>query len=451
MNSVLAFLALAVGIAVAVMIPQEGQPALIFLIFLTALAGLAIYRVEEDRKFLLHIFLMGLLLRVLVGGLIFRFHMQEFFGGDAFTYDEYGYALARSWIYGHTFADEWFTAAGGAGWGMMYMVASIYYVVGRNMLAVQFFNAVLGAAVAPIIYLCAYILFRNVRVARISAYLVALYPSLILWSSQGLKDSPIIFLLALSMLATLKLGERLSFKYVVVLVGALFGILAMRFYVFYMLVAAIGGSFVIGMRAFSAQSLLRQFVIIVAVGLALTYIGVSKTASVQFTSFASLEAAQRQREVQSRLANTGFGQDVDVSTTSGALTAIPVGLTYLLFAPFPWQLVNVRQSITLPEMVAWWGAFPVFVLGLWFTTKYRLRQVLPILIFTIMLTLAYAVVQGNVGTAYRQRSQLLVFYFMFVAVGISLLGEVREAHRQHAKAARDAILARRSTRQNDHA
>jgi 4-amino-4-deoxy-L-arabinose transferase-like glycosyltransferase len=291
--------------------------------------------------------------------------------------------------------------------------------------------------------MCAHHIFRNVRVARVSAYLVALYPSLILWSSQGLKDSPIIFLLALAMLATLKLGEKLSLKYFLIMVGCLFGILTLRFYIFYMLVAAIGGTFIIGMRAFSAKSLMRQFVMIVGIGLALTYLGVSKTASVQIENFASLEAVQHSRATQSRLANTGFASDVDVTTTSGALTAIPIGLTYLFFAPFPWQLLNVRQSITLPEMIVWWGAFPLFVLGLWFAIKYRLRQVLPILIFTIMLTLAYALVQGNIGTAYRQRSQLLIFYFIFVAVGLSLLGEVRESQRKHAQAEKDAIIARR--------
>jgi hypothetical protein len=47
-----------------------------------------------------------------------------------------------------------------------------------------------------------------------------------------------------------------------------------------------------------------------------------------------------------------------------------------------------------------------------------------------MLTIAYALLQGNVGTAYRQRSQLLVFYFIFVAVGGVLLLEKREAKRQ---------------------
>jgi 4-amino-4-deoxy-L-arabinose transferase-like glycosyltransferase len=445
MNSILAFLALVIGIIIAVMIPNEGQSALIFCIVITSLAGVIIYAIGEDRRFLLHIFLMGMLVRVLVGGLIYRFELQGFFGGDAFTYDQYGYLLSYSWQHGTLFADEWFTAGGGGGWGMIYIVAAIYTFVGRNMLAVQFFNAVLGAATAPIIYLCAQHLFRNSRVSRTSAYLVGLYPSLILWSSQGLKDSPIIFLLALSILATLKLGEKLNLKYFLILVGALFGILTLRFYIFYMLIVAIGGTFVIGQRAISAQSLMRQFVIVIGLGLALTYLGVSQTASTQIENYANLEAVQHSRVTQSRLANTGFAQDVDVTTTSGALSALPIGLTYLLFAPFPWQLLNLRQSITLPEMVVWWGSFPLLVLGLWFAIKYRLRQVLPILIFTVMLTLAYALVQGNIGTAYRQRSQLLIFYFMFVAVGLSLLGEVREAQRQHAKAEKDAILARRGT------
>jgi positive regulator of sigma E activity len=54
----------------------------------------------------------------------------------------------------------------------------------------------------------------------------------------------------------------------------------------------------------------------------------------------------------------------------------------------------------------------------------------PILIFTVMLTLAYSVFQGNVGTAYRQRAQLLVFYFIFVAVGFVLMKEKREEKKQ---------------------
>jgi hypothetical protein len=77
-------------------------------------------------------------------------------------------------------------------------------------------------------------------------------------------------------------------------------------------------------------------------------------------------------------------------------------------------------------MIVWWLSFPLLVLGIWYSIRYRLRQISPILIFTSMLSLAYSVFQGNVGTAYRQRAQLLVFYFIFVAVGFILLREKKE-------------------------
>jgi hypothetical protein len=56
--------------------------------------------------------------------------------------------------------------------------------------------------------------------------------------------------------------------------------------------------------------------------------------------------------------------------------------------------------------------------GLMQTFRHRLRQSLPILVFAASLTVAYAVFQGNVGTAYRQRTQVTMFYFIFMAAGL---------------------------------
>src|SRR5207249_5225465 len=163
------------------------------------------------------------------------------------------------------------------------------------------------------------------------------------------------------------------------------------------------------------------------IGLVLAYFGVSRYATGQFETFGNLRQLQIMRLDAAQSAQSGFGQDVDVSTPGGALTAIPLGFSYLLFAPFPWQFGSLRQLITLPEMIVWWCCIPLLVLGLWFTIKHRVRQVAPILIFTVFLTLTYSVLQGNVGTAYRQRAQLLIFYFVFVAVGFVLVREKREA------------------------
>jgi hypothetical protein len=441
MNALLAALSIILFSAVTLTV-RGGGPAVLLCLFVALLAGIIVTRVEEqERGFLIRILVSGLLVRMLIGTLIFVSNRQEFFGGDALTYDALGGALLDAWRAGVPQPEEVMSwARSGGGWGMLYMVAGVYAIVGRNMLAVQFFNSVVGAATAPIIFLCARQIFQNLRVAKLAAFCVAFYPSLVLWSSQGLKDGPIVFLLAVVMLATLKLGERLSWKYLATLVLSMFAVLSLRFYVFYMVTAAVGGAFLIGMRPLTAQSLWRQLAIILAMGLALTYLGVLRTATSQFEAFGDLKAVQRSRADLAQQAQSGFGQDVDVSTAAGALSAIPIGITYLLFAPFPWQVANLRQSITLPEMIAWWGAFPLLIIGVWFTIKYRLRQALPIMIFTTMLTLAYSIFQGNIGTAYRQRSQILVFYFIFVAVGAVLLKERQEDRRRVTVAARQEFI-----------
>ena len=394
---------------------------------LATIAGAIIVRQPDDGPFLLKVFVSALLVRMLIGTAIFIFRGQEFFGGDALTYDFLGFSQLQSWTGDRYYSGiVAFGRGGGAGWGMVHMVAAVYLVIGRNLLAVQFVNAVFGAATAVIIYLCAFQVFNNIRVARLSAFTVAFYPSLVLWSSQGLKDGPIVFFLALSIWATLMLSRKFDLKIIVVLVVSLFAILSLRFYVFYMITAAVAGSFFIGMQKPTATNFIRQFAIVVTIGLALTYLGVTRYANVQIGYYANLEKLQRSRLDSATRGQSGFGQQTDVSTGEGALSAIPLGLVYLLFAPFPWQLASLRQSITLPEMIFWWASFPLLILGLWFSIKYRLRQISPILIFTVMLSLAYSVFQGNVGNAYRQRSQLLVFYFVFVAVGYVLVLEKRE-------------------------
>src|SRR5829696_221820 len=258
MNALLVLLALALAVGVSLMFPAEGSSAVVLCAALAALAGAVVSRHQTQARFLLQVFGGAVLIRVAVGALIYFFRLQEFFGGDAFTYDYHGTLYRAFWTgeLSYGFYDRLLGVYVYRNWGMGYTVGAIYLLLGRNLLAVQFFNAVVGAATAPVIFLCARQIFQNVRVAKVAALAVAFYPSLVLWSSQGLKDGPIVFLLALSMLATLKLGERLSARYVIILVLSMFAIFSLRFYVFYMLAAAVTGAFVIGMRPVTSQSLM---------------------------------------------------------------------------------------------------------------------------------------------------------------------------------------------------
>jgi hypothetical protein len=444
MNSVLTFLCLVVGAFIVLALPSMSTgyigtdygaitsfftgKALLVGTLVGVLAGLYAYLQGVHGTFLLRIFIFGLLIRLIIGSLIFAYQGQDFFGGDAVTYDFLGQFQLAAWS-GDSYSQT-ILKARVSGFGMGYYVGVVYFIIGRNMLAIQFINAVMGAITAPIIFVCAQEVFNNVRVSRLAALGVAFFPSLILWSSQGLKDGPIVFLLALTILATLKLGQKLTFKYVMVLICTLSALLSLRFYLFYMITAAVTGAFVVGSKALTPSSFVRQFAILIALGLTLTYLGVTRFASVQLENFGNLQRIERSRKDAASSAKSGFGEDVDVSSSSGAISNVPLGLVYLFFAPFPWQVTSLRQMITLPEMIVWWASFPMMVLGTWFSIKYRLRMITSILIFTTMLSLAYSVFQGNVGTAYRQRAQLLVFYFIFTAVGYVLVLEKREERKR---------------------
>lgn len=406
----------------------EGAASILIVLILSTSALFIFRRFTSEREFLTTVFLGALLVRLAFGVFIHVFDLREFFGGDANTYDFNGWRLVEHWM-GQISSDDlalqraWSTA--GPGWGMNYLVAGIYYVIGRNIFAAQSFCAVFGAATAPMIYFCAAKMFSNKRVAKISAVAIAFFPSFIIWSSQLMKDGLIIFLLVLAMTMVLQLQEKFNYLALLLLIFSLFGIFSLRFYIFYMVAIAVGGSFIIGVTG-SVQSMARRTAALVLIGLSLTYLGVIRNASVDFEKYASLERIQTSRQDLAVSGESGFGAELDVSTTDGAILAMPIGLLYLMFAPFPWEMSNFRQTITLPEVLLWWAMMPLLVAGLWYAIRQRLRTSIPVLVFSLMLTLAYSIFQGNVGTAYRQRTQIQVFLFIFIAVGITLYLEKKE-------------------------
>lgn len=423
----LALLCFVVGIGITLLEFPTGAVAVLVCTVLTLVALYVIYQApEEDREFLVQVFLIALLARVVLGSTIYFFGWSEFFGGDVTTYDYLGRRLAEIWEGKDLYWDyhERATSTVETGWGMYRLVAVVYYLVGRNILAVQMVSCVVGAATAPAIYFCSYRIFNNKRVARISAFMVALFPSLIIWSCQMLKDGYIVFLLVMVMFAVLQLQKKFSYAFLVVLIMSLFGIVTLRFYIFYMLMVAVVGSFLIGSSR-STQSIVVRIAALVVIGMGLTYMGILQDASYNFDKYASFERVQAARGDLSK-ASSGFGEDLDVSTPAGAISAIPIGFVYIMFAPFPWMVTNLRVAITMPEMILWWCSLPLFVVGLIYAVRHRFRNTIAILIFTLMLTISYSIFQGNVGTAYRQRAQIQVFMFMFIAVGYTLIQEKRE-------------------------
>jgi hypothetical protein len=406
----------------------EGALSVLLILFLSVPAVFLIRYYTEEKTFLTRVFLIALLARLGLGMIIHFFNLREMFGPDALAYDAVGRSLAESWQ-GLPASDAGLLSGvrnmNNPGWGMYYLVGFIYFICGQSILAAQSFCAVFGALTAPMIYFCAEKIFRNQRVAKISALSIALFPSFIIWSAQLLKDGLIIFLLVFTITMVLEIQKKFSYGAILLLILSLFGIISLRFYIFYMVAIAVAGSFIIGIST-SVQSIVRNVIAIIAIGLALTYLGAIRNAGSDVKEYGNLERVQLSRQNLAETAASGFREDIDVSTPAGAIAAIPIGLAYLMFAPFPWEVEKLNQALVLPEVLVWWALFPLLLSGLWFTLRYRLRSSLAVLIFTLMLTLAYSIFQGNVGTAYRQRTQIQVFLFMFIAAGWTLFQERRE-------------------------
>ncbi len=446
MDKLLALLSFILSVGIIIVTFPDGNVAMLVAAALSVVTIGLIHRFRAAEKILLtRLFLGALFTRLIFGTFIHVFDLRERLSGDSDTYHLVGKKLMSTWfgLYdgtGERFLTHFSTFIG---WGMAYFVAGIYSITGADILSAQFTCAVIGAATVPLVYVCVKKIFNNHRASLISASLIAFYPAFIIWTSQLLKDGLIVFCLVLAMTMILSLREKFSYGTAFVLVLSLFAISSLRFYIFYMIAAAMVGAFVVGYGE-SAQSTVRNIVILVLLGLGLTSFGTIGNVSSEIADFGSLERLQRSRQGASQSAS-GFGQDMDVSTAQGAISAIPVGFVYVMFAPFPWQFTGTQYLIALPDMIIWWLAVPFLLIGLNFAIRKKLRSSLGVLIFSLMLTLAYSLFQGNIGTAYRHRIQIQVFLFMFVGVGWTLILERRE----NKKELRDAEKLRFSKKLGD--
>ena len=169
-------LAIVVALGVCSALFPEGVGAIVMLAICCAIAVPLLLRNTSEQTFILRLFFVGLLARIFFGSIIYIFGLSEFFGGDAITCDFRGAYIADYWR-GLTVADSYeltrWTATSGAGWGMHYLVAAIYFIGGRNPLAAQALCWVVGACIGPVVFLCSYQIYKNSNVAKFAGMFIA--------------------------------------------------------------------------------------------------------------------------------------------------------------------------------------------------------------------------------------------------------------------------------------
>jgi len=334
--------------------------------------------------------------------------------GDSETYDVFGAAIAESWSHGNSMTSWTLTVEGKVNRGFIYFVAAVYYLFGRNVILVQFLNGIIGA-LTPVVILELGLLLYNRRVATTAMLLTAFFPQMIFWSAALYKDPVVMLAIAANILAVFRLRLRMSAYWVVVYLATATALVFLRFYIFYAIAAATLAGMLMRHRRGMVLGLATQVALLVGLITLFLYTPVGQEILMN-SQFLDLQLLNQSRVDLAR-AGSGFAATADVSSVGGILTVLPVGLAYILFAPFPWTIVNLRQALALPDVLMWYALVPALIRGIFYAYR-RLRETMPILVFTTALTLAYSAFLGNAGTAYRQRTQVMMFYFLFVADGI---------------------------------
>lgn len=112
--------------------------------------------------------------------------------------------------------------------------------------------------------------------------------------------------------------------------------------------------------------------------------------------------------------------DQEVSS-SGDLRALPRGLSVLLLEPLPGQVDgNPRVRLALYENLLWWPLLMLALIGI-----LGCRRHLPVVSFPVLcggaVLMMYALAEGNFGTAYRHRGELVWAVAILASFGVHAL------------------------------
>lgn len=367
--------------------------------------------IPNDRAFMLKVVVAGLLIRLGLAVLAHAHLPVGFFAPDQYTFQDVGWRTLR-----------FLRGEGPAPWqirdtlevGYYYWNAILFALFGFAPLAPKLINAFLGVAVGMMGYRMAGELLGR-QPARTAAVLITFFPSLVLWSTQNLRDTPTVFLLMFLFWQVFRLRTRVTGSGILGVLVSLSLLALLRDYLAVVVAVTLIGSVLI--------SPARKLHTNIFIGLVLFTFGVLANQrfglATETLESASFESLTRQREALAT-GGSAFGTGFDTSTPQGSLLYLPRGLVYFLFAPFPWMVGSRLSLMALPEMLVWYALIPMVIGGARYLLRRKFFEVLPMLFFLTVTSAVYALVEGNAGTAYRHRAQVLVFFLLMASGGLSL-------------------------------
>ena len=386
---------------------------------------ISVLLIKNNNKFLVNLFLVVFLLKILISLLLFNsIFLYKGTGllGDTWSYSESGYSMLQMWLNGIKNIDEItgnmmkITTSGNLG-SYDFWNAIVYYFTGKSPLSLIFINCLASSLTVIFIYYITKQLY-NEKAAQISAILTAFWPSLFAWSIQNLKEPLSIFLITILIWAILQLKIKFRFYLLFLIILSSIALKELRmvsFFMFYIVILPIS----LTLFLWKKNKVLFMF-LIVSIGLIIAIIinhYFMKFLPQNQSSFSLFEYIYKMRTYRA-YGNTAFLSNLDITNPAIFMFFVPIALSVAWLAPFPWQIGSVSQITAIPEMLLYYALLPAMFLGWGFIMRYKIKEggVIVLYIFIMMLVLAF--IEGNIGTLFRHRAMVLPFMFVLIGIGL---------------------------------
>lgn len=372
------------------------------------------YPVEEQKFLFIFCFISFALRGALV--LLTLIFPQYLVPSDAIGYETDGLALANALKEGHWLSGLPFVNA-----SYYYYNAFVYILFGFHPVILRILNCAFGVMTGILLYDTGKAI-KSVRFAKIASLLFMFWPSLIFYSTLNLKDTLILFFIVLTIKYFVGMLKRLDLRNAISVLLFIIVLFSLRFYVG-MIVMSIFIILIIYLAKVSLPKKIIFFVmIIIGWGIVTNILGYGFMGSKLFAFFNFDFINNHKQQLQEKYSSSqsNIFLDLRIYTIWDALKFLPVGFTYFMFAPFPWQAKGILQIAAMPENIVWYLLFIFFTIPgcKFFLRKENLKIGLIMLAYCSIITLMYSLTLDNIGIAYRMKLQILPFWFLILGAGM---------------------------------
>lgn len=324
---------------------------------------------------------------------------------DVYVFEWVGIQFAQNglpWLFSNfvsgTYLYSWF-------------IGLIYALVGRSTLIIQVINAIFGTIVVWTVYSTAVLLWGE-RKAKYAAWIVALFPSMVFFSSFILREEPIILLYSLGIYFLVRWElARKNFLFIIsILLFALSlgfhtGMLPSLIVPFFPLITDLFSFYRYKkFKSFAKTSVLVIITLVLIVIVLKTDWGMDKIPSSEGISvnFITEQQQDASRGRAAYLTNLVIKNPVDF------LWQAPIRILYFLFAPFIWMIQAPLDFIGFLDAILYillcWG-----ILRGWHKIQ-KSKLDLTIFILLVVEVIAFALTTFNYGTALRHRAKFVPLF-----------------------------------------